>query len=617
LFKEETPRWKKKRRIRVIFLGATLLLFVFLYLLIGGFGSSYFKLKLTGLLNPVPVFRSIVFEHNGIQKQLTPDQTLQAHPYDRLRIVKIDTSVYFNRGIRLFSQGFDVNTLQDETVIAKLLPHQDIFHRYAYTISIKHGNSRIGEVSLVISPTLEDWLEKANRVIDREKRLAFLEMAVEETGGDLRLKRRLADEYLGLKKWKEGARLMEEITKEGQQLNLLRKLVSAYEHLHQQKKVIATLERILAITPDDLEIRFQLAELLEKQGRLMEAIRQYTVILPNLSKDQRTVCMKNIGYLFFQEGKKQEALKWYLKAAQYDREDPDLYYNIGSIYEELKRHELAENYLRLAIDLKKDDVGGRLRLGQSFLKKGRLKEAKGYVQEILKKDPDHLQALILLANIAEKEGDKKALKGIYKRILSHDKNNTTILFNLGVLEAEGGDAAKAIPYLERVVQIDPKDVQAREALFDMYQGRKSNDLAFKQAVELIKLAPTKTAGYHFIFKYLMQASEFEQLAEYMRKGVRANPEDFELRQYLILAYLNLKRNELALREMEEALKLRPNDIDLLRQLAKVKEEKGDLAEALQLYKRILDINPGDEKAENAYLRLRFQLLHKENGGGEP
>jgi len=83
-----------------------------------------------------------------------------------------------------------------------------------------------------------------------------------------------------------------------------------------------------------------------------------------------------------------------------------------------------------------------------------------------------------------------------------------------------------------------------------------------------------------------------------------------LRQYLILAYLKLKKNELAAKEMKKALKLRPNDTNLLHQLAKIKEEAGDLNEALLSYKRILDISPGDEKAEEAYLRLRLRLLHK-------
>ena len=43
-------------------------------------------------------------------------------------------------------------------VIAKLLPGQDAYHHYTYTIKIKHGNDSIGEVGLVISPSVEGSL---------------------------------------------------------------------------------------------------------------------------------------------------------------------------------------------------------------------------------------------------------------------------------------------------------------------------------------------------------------------------------------------------------------------------------------------------------------------------
>jgi tetratricopeptide (TPR) repeat protein len=62
--------------------------------------------------------------------------------------------------------------------------------------------------------------------------------------------------------------------------------------------------------------------------------------------------------------------------------------------------------------------------------------------------------------------------------------------------------------------------------------------------------------------------------------------------------------------VEEIISSRPNDIDLLRQLAAAKEESGELEAALDLYQKILDISPGDEKAEEAYLRLSLKLMDK-------
>jgi tetratricopeptide (TPR) repeat protein len=609
LFKEKTIRWKKKRKKRAIFIVIALFLSGLLYLLIGGPGSNYCTTSLNRLIHPVPAFKHIILEHNGEKKRLTPGQIFHINPSDSLRIVKTSTSIPFNRGIRLYSQGFDVNALQTQTVVTKLLPNQDMFRHYTYTITIKHNNNKIGEVGFIIAPSLEDWLTKANRIIDPQKRINFLQRATKEEKGNFQIKMRLADEYLAQKRWKEGAHIIESILKEKEDLSLLKKVLDAYEHLDYYNKIIATLKKILINSPEDLDLRLRLAELLEKKGRLKEAVEQYAIILPQLTTDEKIACMKNIGYLLFQAGQKNKALQWYLKTAKYDKKDPNLYYNIGSIYDELKKPKLAEKYLRLALELKKDDVEGRLRLGQSLFNKNKLTEAKRYVNEILKKDPHHLDDLVLLANIVEKEGDKEALKNIYMQIVSHDPKNKIILFNLGVLETEQGNLKKGLHYFERLVTIDPKDTQAREALFDIYQRQKRNDLAFNQAIQLIKFFPKKIAYYSYIFEHLTALDEFEQLAHYMIMGVKENPKNFELRQYLILVYLKLKKNELAVKEMKEALKLKPNNTNLLHQLAKINEGTGNLDQALQVYKKILHISPDDQKAEEAYLRLRLKLLH--------
>jgi tetratricopeptide (TPR) repeat protein len=610
LYKAEIQLRKKRLKARVILLLAALFFVGFLYIFFGGHGNGYFKQPLNKALNSDHTFYHLIIERNGIENKLVSGQTIYTHPYDSLKIIKTDTSILFNRGIRLFSKGFDVNSLHEETVIAKLLPYQNIFHHYTYAIKIKHKNETIGEVVLDISPSKEDWLEKLNIITNPKKKLNFLNLAVQEAGDNIDLKAKLADEYLALKKWKEGANIIEDILIEKKDLDLMERLAGIYKNMHQYNMLIATLRKILVKSPGSVRLRAQLAEILEEQGRIKEAVKEYALVCEKLEVDDKIACMKNVGYLLFKNDRKKEALNWYIKAAELDKSDPNLYYNIGSIYDDLKNPKLAEKYLRLAVALKKDDTGGRLRLGQSLLKKGKLKDAKGYVKEILKKDPKNLEALLLLTNIEEKEGDSEALKRTYGKILSLDPKNTTVLFNLAVLEAEKGDIKKGTSYFKKLIKINPKDIQAREALFTLYQRRKQDDLAFNQAVMLIKLAPKKISHYTYIFNYLVAQSKFDKLAKYMRKGVKANPKNFELRQYLILSYLNQEKRELATKELKAALKLRPNDITLLYQLGKIEEDADNFDQALALYNKILTLSPGDEKAEEIYLNLKLRLLKK-------
>jgi tetratricopeptide (TPR) repeat protein len=63
--------------------------------------------------------------------------------------------------------------------------------------------------------------------------------------------------------------------------------------------------------------------------------------------------------------------------------------------------------------------------------------------------------------------------------------------------------------------------------------------------------------------------------------------------------------------MTEILKRRPKDIDLLLNLARLREKHGQFEGALDAYKRILEISPDHEEAEEAYLRLRLKGVRGE------
>jgi tetratricopeptide (TPR) repeat protein len=46
----------------------------------------------------------------------------------------------------------------------------------------------------------------------------------------------------------------------------------------------------------------------------------------------------------------------------------------------------------------------------------------------------------------------------------------------------------------------------------------------------------------------------------------------------------------------------------LLQLAKAQEKQGKRKQALETYRKLLEISPDNEQAEEAYLRLRMQVL---------
>jgi tetratricopeptide (TPR) repeat protein len=183
-----------------------------------------------------------------------------------------------------------------------------------------------------------------------------------------------------------------------------------------------------------------------------------------------------------------------------------------------------------------------------------------------------------------------------------------VLYNLAVLEYEEGNRAKSLLHFENYLKRHPKDAETLRFLFDLYRKEKKEDSAFATAKALLALNPGDPAPYPFVFEYLNGRNDFKQLAEIMDTGVQARPDNVEMRQYLIFALLKLGREEEAAAQLSRLSKLKPKDVNLLLQLAKLQENQGDVKEAMETYKKIVEISPGLQEAEEAYLRLRLNQL---------
>ena len=78
--------------------------------------------------------------------------------------------------------------------------------------------------------------------------------------------------------------------------------------------------------------------------------------------------------------------------------------------------------------------------------------------------------------------------------------------------------------------------------------------------------------------------------------------------YLIVASLNTGNEKEALSLVEGYLKKKPNDVPTLLQLASLYEKLGRLNDALGTYKKVLNLSPENEQAQESYLRLRLEVL---------
>jgi len=398
------------------------------------------------------------------------------------------------------------------------------------------------------------------------------------------------------------------MVKEKPEEQKLFELYEVYESMKDSDGSVSVLRRLLQKTPDDAELRLRLARTLEKAKKLPEAVREYEAVLSRLEPKDKLAVYKTLGFLYTETADQDKAIASYLKAAELDKKDVNLYYNLATLYEKRGDKDKANQFLAQAVALQPEDIESRLSLAESLFKKRNLDEAQIYLDEVVKRKPDSLKALLLLVQIADKKGDKKRLKELYEKVYVLSPDNEIVLYNLAVLEYEAGSWGKSLSHFETYLKNHPKDVETLRFLFDLYKKEKKEDSAFATARTLLSLNAGEPSPYPFVFEYLNARNDFKSMAEIMETGVQARPENVELRQYLLFALLKLGKEEAAVAQLAQLAALKPKDVNLLLQLAKLQENQGNVKEAMETYKKVVEISPDHQEAEEAYLRLRLKEL---------
>ncbi len=568
----------------------------------------------TGYYRVHPEFRSLLISLNNEPHLLLPGERFKFRPSDKVKILEISTNVFLNLGVRLVAERMDVNALRyEEMNIASLLPSGELFEHPDIRVYAKRHNDVLGYVDWQIRPREEDWLEKAERIIDPRLKAEFLERAAGQLPDDQTVKRRLIDAYKGTGQWEKAAKLLEDMLGKPPAVDTLRELLDIYRSGADREKMISVLEKLIKAGPESLNDKVQLAELLDQAGKRNQAASVWESIVGQLEEKDRASVYKHLGNFFAETGQPVKAIQAYLAAERSDKQDANLYYNLFTLNEKIGQTKKALGFLEDALKLNPNDVDGRLRLVEEWMKSGEYTKAEAQLAEVLNRDPKSLQALLLWMRIAEKQKDDKKLKKIYDQILAVAPENDNIIYNLGTLEYEAGNWKESLSYFKRYGAKHPEDPDIHATLLDLYRKIGDQDAAFKEAQTLVRLRPKALDAYSYMLESLERQKKYKEMIPLAVQGLKELPGTVPFMEYLLLANLETGNEAGALAHLREILKLRPKDATLWLQQARLSEKLGRNHEAMEAYRRVMELSPGLQEAEEAYLRLR--LMGVERGTG--
>lgn len=243
-------------------------------------------------------------------------------------------------------------------------------------------------------------------------------------------------------------------------LDKARVLAAAQKQLARNNidKAIKELSRIVREDPKDLRVRQKVAELLARQGKVPEAMREFQIVAEAYERG----------------GFYPKAAAIYKQMLRFEPDQMQWHLALGEIYQQLALlSDAMDHFNRVATHF--DEHGNTRERLDIYNKLLRLNpESIEYgekLAEIYAQDNDPVGAFEVwrgLAEILEQRGDLESLIRVYERMSSLRPDELTLVRALADLYLDRGDPKRALAKLQICFKNDPQDTETLNLLADAF-----------------------------------------------------------------------------------------------------------------------------------------------------
>jgi len=318
---------------------------------------------------------------------------------------------------------------------------------------------------------------------------------------------------------------------------------------------------------------------LQQAGDLTNAERAYQSAL-KLSPG-RIDALSNLGLVYSGLHQYDRAVESFREALKADPAQPTVLFNLGLTYLEAGQNENARRTLAGLIAAHSDNYAARHYLGVSLLKLGRIQEGIGELELVAKAHDGDLDALYTLASAYVKNNQlEQARQLIESKISAHDTAEAHLITGSYYMAAQA--YPQALAELRRAQQLNPAIPELGSRLGGAYAMTGSQDTATKL---------------------------FE---DYLQK----NPSNYDSLAFLGWLYLESDRLDEAETMLNRAHQMRPGDVEVMFQLARVARAREKFREAMDLLERVIAVKPDHTRAHVLLAQTYFRLKRMEDGKRE-
>ena len=301
------------------------------------------------------------------------------------------------------------------------------------------------------------------------------------------------------------------------------------------------------------------------------------------------------------------------KCAQFCNANPndaEAWFLLGAIYGQVGAFAESEAACSRSLALRPDMPITLCNLGIAFRQQGKLEEALSVLRQAIKLKPDFAQAYNELGGALQLAGQLDNAAENYRLAMSLNPAYALACFNLATVFAAQGKIADAIVTLQQAIKLQPEYVEAHTLVGRLLRAEKRLDEAIVYFRQAVKLKPGDAYAWNALGGAVMDSlshRSFEEAEKCYREAIRYQPKIPEFYVNLAMLLRVPGRHEEALDLFRKAVELRPGYETAIGGAAEVLEHKGEFDDAYATIRPLLEQGTTESAVALAYAAMAHHI----------
>jgi len=384
-------------------------------------------------------------------------------------------------------------------------------------------------------------------------------------------------------------------------------LADAYRRAGRTSEALKLLESRLAKDSGHVASLVASADLLAANGMFDRARARYLEALDAGHGSERAHI--GLGILLYQGFGEHKAARRHLTKALEAAEQGEalppevgrrLHTHLGILEREAGKLDSAEEQALLALDIDPQYPPALFLMGDLYLRAGKVIDAKKKLDALLEELPEFAPAIRKAGRVAEDMPDLERAVKLFNRAVHNDRYSVGGFVALAGLYARLQNNDRVYGVIHKSLQLPPDVGDGPAELTDFYEERGDLDRAVKALRGLVEEQPEQPAAHTALGIGLHWTGRYRESTQSLQRALSLDANDFGARLYLAANLLRRRNVGAAEKEIRRALAIERLNLAAGYVAGRVAEAKKDWKQAMRRYEEVLDVDP-------AYLPVNLRL----------